>query len=87
MHSRSHTLAIHWTQIPENVDVYGARGILTDLELPLLAVQQDHQAWDHNAKLSVRAGLLKTTFQEEVETDWFGDAGRFVRRLFNGKCF
>ena len=46
----------------------------------IVAVQQDHtgKAWDRTLGIakaigSARAGLIKTTFQEEVETDWFGE--------------
>ncbi|MDI1495623.1 MAG: ketol-acid reductoisomerase [Cenarchaeum symbiont of Oopsacas minuta] len=46
----------------------------------IVAVQNDHtsKAWDRTLGIakaigSARAGLIKTTFQEEVETDWFGE--------------
>jgi ketol-acid reductoisomerase len=46
----------------------------------LIAVEQDAtgKAWDHafaygNAIGSARAGLIKTTFKEETETDLFGE--------------
>ncbi|MBI1657883.1 MAG: ketol-acid reductoisomerase [Thaumarchaeota archaeon] len=46
----------------------------------IVAVHQDHtgSAWDRTLAIgkaigSARAGLIKTTFQEEVETDWFGE--------------
>lgn len=46
----------------------------------IVAVQQDHtgRAWDRTLGIgraigSARAGLIRTTFQEEVETDWFGE--------------
>lgn len=46
----------------------------------IVAVEQDHtgMAWDRvlgiaKAIGSARAGLIKTTFKEEVETDWFGE--------------
>ena len=46
----------------------------------IVAVEQDHtgKAWDRTLGIakaigSARAGLIKTTFKEEVETDWFGE--------------
>lgn len=46
----------------------------------IVAVYQDHTgtAWDMTLAIakaigSTRAGIIKTTFQEEVETDWFGE--------------
>ncbi|ABK78008.1 ketol-acid reductoisomerase [Cenarchaeum symbiosum A] len=46
----------------------------------IVAVEQDSTggAWDRTLGLgkaigSARAGLIKTTFKEEVETDWFGE--------------
>lgn len=46
----------------------------------IVAVHQDYtgSAWDRTLAIgkaigSARAGLIKTTFQEEVETDWFGE--------------
>jgi ketol-acid reductoisomerase len=46
----------------------------------LVAVQQDAtgRAWQRTLELakgigSARAGLIKTTFKEEVESDWFGE--------------
>ncbi len=46
----------------------------------IVAVFQDHtgKAWDTTLAMakaigSTRAGVIKTTFQEEVETDWFGE--------------
>jgi len=46
----------------------------------IVAVHQDHtgRAWDRTLALakaigSTRAGVIRTTFQEEVETDWFGE--------------
>lgn len=46
----------------------------------IVAVYQDHtgKAWDTTLAIakaigSTRAGVIKTTFQEEVETDWFGE--------------
>jgi ketol-acid reductoisomerase len=46
----------------------------------IVAVDQDHtgHAWDKTLGMakaigSARAGLIKTTFKEEVETDWFGE--------------
>lgn len=46
----------------------------------IVAVEHDHtgSAWDRTLGLakaigSARAGLIKTTFKEEVETDWFGE--------------
>lgn len=46
----------------------------------IVAVQQDYtkKAWDRTLGIakaigSTRAGVIKTTFQEEVETDWFGE--------------
>lgn len=46
----------------------------------IVAVHQDHTgaAWDRTLGIgkaigSARAGLIQTTFQEEVETDWFGE--------------
>ena len=46
----------------------------------IVAVHQDYTntAWDRTLGIgkaigSARAGLIKTTFQEEVETDWFGE--------------
>ena len=46
----------------------------------IVAVHQDFtgKAWDRTLGIakaigSARAGLIKTTFQEEVETDWFGE--------------
>ena len=46
----------------------------------IVAVHQDYTgtAWDRTLAIgkaigSARAGLIKTTFQEEVETDWFGE--------------
>ncbi len=46
----------------------------------IVAVEQDHTgaAWDRTLGIakaigSARAGLIKTTFKEEVETDWFGE--------------
>lgn len=46
----------------------------------IVAVYQDHtnNAWDITLAIakaigSTRAGIIKTTFQEEVETDWFGE--------------
>ena len=44
----------------------------------IVAVEQDKtgRAWDRTLGIakgigSARAGLIKTTFKEEVETDWF----------------
>lgn len=46
----------------------------------IVAVHQDctKKAWDRTLGIakaigSTRAGVIKTTFQEEVETDWFGE--------------
>ncbi len=46
----------------------------------IVAVERDHTgtAWDRTLGIakaigSARAGLIKTTFKEEVETDWFGE--------------
>jgi len=46
----------------------------------IVAVHQDYtkKAWDRTLGIakaigSTRAGIIKTTFQEEVETDWFGE--------------
>ena len=46
----------------------------------IVAVEQDYTgtAWDRTLGIakaigSARAGLIKTTFKEEVETDWFGE--------------
>lgn len=46
----------------------------------IVAVHQDHtgSAWGRTLAIgkaigSAQAGLIKTTFQEEVETDWFGE--------------
>jgi len=46
----------------------------------VVAVEQDKtgKAWDRTLGIakaigSARAGLIKTTFKEEVETDWFGE--------------
>lgn len=46
----------------------------------IVAVHQDHtgRAWDRTLAIakaigSTRAGVIRTTFQEEVETDWFGE--------------
>lgn len=46
----------------------------------IVAVEQDYTgtAWDRTLGMakaigSARAGLIKTTFKEEVETDWFGE--------------
>jgi ketol-acid reductoisomerase len=46
----------------------------------IVAVNQDYTntAWDRTLGIakaigSTRAGVIKTTFQEEVETDWFGE--------------
>lgn len=46
----------------------------------IVAVYQDYtkMAWDRTLALakgigSTRAGVIETTFQEEVETDWFGE--------------
>jgi len=46
----------------------------------IVAVEQDKTgtAWDRTLGIakgigSARAGLIKTTFKEEVETDWFGE--------------
>ncbi|MDO8641718.1 MAG: ketol-acid reductoisomerase, partial [Nitrosarchaeum sp.] len=46
----------------------------------IVAVHQDFtgKAWDRTLGIakaigSARAGLIQTTFQEEVETDWFGE--------------
>ena len=46
----------------------------------IVAVEQDYtkKAWDRTLGIakaigSTRAGVIKTTFQEEVETDWFGE--------------
>ena len=46
----------------------------------IVAVHQDHTgtAWDRTLGIgkaigSARAGLIRTTFKEEVETDWFGE--------------
>ena len=46
----------------------------------IIAVEQDKTgtAWDRTLGIgkgigSARAGLIKTTFKEEVETDWFGE--------------
>lgn len=46
----------------------------------IVAVQQDYtgKAWERTLGIakaigSARAGLIKTTFKEEVETDWFGE--------------
>ena len=54
---------------------------LQDFGTPsIVAVHQDHTgtAWDRTLAIgkaigSARAGLIRTTFQEEVETDWFGE--------------
>lgn len=62
----------------------------------LVAVQQDYtkRAWDRVLGIAKgtgcsRAGILKTTFKEEVETDWFGEqvdlcggADRLIRTAF-----
>ncbi len=46
----------------------------------IVAVYQDHtkKAWDRTLAIakgigSTRAGVIETTFKEEVETDWFGE--------------
>ena len=46
----------------------------------IVAVHQDYtkKAWDRTLGMakaigSTKAGVIKTTFQEEVETDWFGE--------------
>lgn len=46
----------------------------------IVAVEQDYtgRAWERTLAIakaigSARAGLIKTTFKEEVETDWFGE--------------
>jgi len=46
----------------------------------IVAVHQDYtkRAWDRTLGIakaigSTKAGVIKTTFQEEVETDWFGE--------------
>ena len=46
----------------------------------IVAVHQDHtkRAWDRTLGIakgigSTRAGVIQTTFKEEVETDWFGE--------------
>jgi len=46
----------------------------------IVAVEQDFtgKAWDRTLGMakaigSAKAGLIKTTFKEEVETDWFGE--------------
>lgn len=46
----------------------------------IVAVEQDYtgNAWDRTLGIakaigSTRAGVIKTTFKEEVETDWFGE--------------
>lgn len=46
----------------------------------IVAVHQDHtkKAWDRTLGIakgigSTKAGVIQTTFQEEVETDWFGE--------------
>lgn len=46
----------------------------------IVAVERDHtgRAWERTLGLargigSARAGLIETTFKEEVETDWFGE--------------
>lgn len=46
----------------------------------IVAVHQDYtkRAWDRTLGMakaigSTKAGVIKTTFQEEVETDWFGE--------------
>lgn len=46
----------------------------------IVAVEQDYtgRAWDRTLGIakgigSARAGLIQTTFKEEVETDWFGE--------------
>ncbi len=46
----------------------------------IVAVEQDYtgKAWDRTLGIakaigSAKAGLIKTTFKEEVETDWFGE--------------
>ncbi len=46
----------------------------------IVAVHKDHtgKAWDRTLGIakaigSARAGLIQTTFKEEVETDWFGE--------------
>ncbi|MDE1862411.1 MAG: ketol-acid reductoisomerase [Thaumarchaeota archaeon] len=46
----------------------------------IVAVYQDHtkMAWDRTLAIakgigSTRAGVIETTFKEEVETDWFGE--------------
>ena len=46
----------------------------------IVAVHQDHtkKAWDRTLGIakgigSTRAGVIQTTFKEEVETDWFGE--------------
>ncbi len=46
----------------------------------IVAVERDYtgKAWDRTLGIakaigSARAGLIKTTFKEEVETDWFGE--------------
>lgn len=46
----------------------------------IVAVEHDHtgKAWDRTLGIakgigSARAGLIRTTFKEEVETDWFGE--------------
>jgi ketol-acid reductoisomerase len=62
----------------------------------LVAVQQDAtgRAWQRTLELakgigSARAGLMKTTFKEEVESDWFGEqvdlcggVDRMIRNAF-----
>ena len=54
---------------------------LDDFGTPsIVAVNQDYtkKAWDRTLAIakaigSTRAGVIQTTFQEEVETDWFGE--------------
>ena len=63
----------------------------------LVAVEQDYseRAWERILALAkgvggTRAGVLKTTFKEEVETDWFGEqvdlcggVDRLIRNSFD----
>ena len=58
----------------------------------IVAVEQDKtgKAWDRTLGIakaigSARAGLIQTTFKEEVETDWFGEqADSMWRFCING---
>jgi len=85
--SFSHAAAIYWKWIkaPNNVDIImvapkgpGSKVRETFLENfgtpAIVAVEQDHtgKAWDRTLGIA-KAGLIKTTFKEEVETDWFGE--------------